>query len=99
MPSLPQSLWGGESSGLPPTDLGMMRGVVETVSQASKDGRGTNMCSLQADGYFSRKLPIHLYPAGKVPSYGVVYEPLSLHLSGKEVEYEIRKLLFNLYAE
>ena len=40
-----------------------------------------------------------LYPAGKVPSYGVVYEPLSLHLSGKEVEYEIRKLLFNLYAE
>ena len=51
MPSLPQSLWGGESSGLPLTDLGVMTGVVETVSQASKEGRGTNMCSLQADGY------------------------------------------------
>lgn len=40
----------------------------------------------------------HLYPAGKARSHGLVYEPLSLHLSGN-VEYEIGKLLFNLYAE
>ena len=42
----------------------------------------------------------HIFiPLAKPPSHGLVYEPLSLHLSGKEVEEETRKLLFNLYAE